>query len=56
MPKDARFGHEYTLPDSGGKVPRSVASLGLYSPDWERAHFPKLKAVGHFESKVFDPD
>ena len=56
MPKDARFGHEYTLPDSGGKVLRSAASLGLYSPDWERAHFPKLKAVGHIESKVFDPD
>lgn len=55
MPKNARYGHEYIFPE-GSKAIKSIASLGLYSPDWERAHYPDhLKAVGRFESKTFDP-
>jgi len=55
MPKNARYGHEYIFPE-GSKAIKSIASLGLYSPDWERAHYPDhLKAVGRFESKIFDP-
>lgn len=30
-------------------------SLGMYAPKWQRAKFPKIPAVGRFESEVFDP-
>lgn len=30
-------------------------SLGLYSPKWHHAKYPKLPAVGRFEYEVFDP-
>jgi hypothetical protein len=55
MAKDARFGHEYIFPEAG-KALKAMMSLGLYSPDWEHAKYPKLKAVGRFESKLFDPE
>jgi hypothetical protein len=53
--KDARFGDEYQIP-TAGRALASLLSLGLYSPGWERADYPKLKAVGRIESKVFDPE
>ena len=55
MPKDARFGHEFFFP-MPGKALTSIVALGLYSPSWERAKFPKDKPVGDFESKLFDPE
>ncbi len=30
-------------------------TLGLYAPRWQRAHYPKIPAVGRFEYEVFDP-
>jgi hypothetical protein len=54
MPKNARYGNEYIFPEAADAV-KAIASLGLYSPDWERAKFPNLRAVGRFESKRFDP-
>ncbi len=30
-------------------------TLGLYAPAWQRAHYPKIPAVGRFEYEVFDP-
>jgi hypothetical protein len=30
-------------------------SLGLRSPEWQRARYPGIPAVGRFESEVFDP-
>lgn len=31
-------------------------TLGLYAPKWQHAKYPKLPAVGRFESEVFDPE
>jgi hypothetical protein len=31
-------------------------SLGLYAPEWMRAYYPHLPAVGHFEYETFDPE
>jgi len=53
--KDARFGNEYQIPTLG-KALKSLFDLGLYSPKWERATYPKLKQVGRIESRVFDPE
>ncbi len=53
--KDARFGNDYQIP-AAGRVLRALFGFGLYSPDWERADYPKLKAVGRIESKNFDPE
>ena len=30
-------------------------TLGLYSPKWQHARYPKLAAVGRFEYEIFDP-
>ena len=30
-------------------------SLGLFAPDWETVHYPKMKAVGNFTAAAFDP-
>ncbi len=54
-PKDARFGNAYQIPTAGSAI-RSLLSLGIYSPRWERAVFPKLKAVGRIEAEAFDPE
>ncbi len=53
--KDARFGNEYQIP-AAGRVFNALFSLGLYSPRWERADYPKLRALGRIESQVFDPE
>jgi hypothetical protein len=55
IPKDARFGNEYQIP-AAGRALKSLFGLGLYSPAWERASYPKLRAVGRIESRVFDPE
>jgi hypothetical protein len=55
MPKNSRFGHEYIFPTAAEAI-KAIASLGLYSPDWETATFPKLRAAGRFEAKQFDPN
>jgi hypothetical protein len=31
-------------------------SLGFFVPGWARAQYPKLDAVGRFESKMFNPE
>lgn len=55
IPKDARFGWDYQIP-SAGKAFKKILSLGFWSPSWERAHYPKLDAVGRIESQTFDPE
>ncbi len=55
MPKDARFGHEYMI-EKDKEVLLKMFSLGLYSPDWERADYPHIPSVARFEAKTFDPD
>ena len=53
--KDARFGHEYML-EKDKLVLLKMFDLGIYSPDWERAHYPGIPSVGRFEAATFDPD
>lgn len=54
-PKNARFGHEYMI-EKDKKVFLKMFDLGLYSPDWERARFPHIPAVGHLDAATFKPD
>ena len=54
MPKDARFGYEYILPTPHELLVK-MAELGLAPEPWETARYPHDKAVGRFESKIFDP-
>lgn len=55
MAKNARFGYEYVVPKKGQAF-RRMASFGLHATEWERADYPSDRAVGRFESKVFDPE
>jgi hypothetical protein len=55
MPKNVRFGNEYIFPNAGQALTRMVA-LGLDVRPWESANYGHLKAVGRFESRVFDPE
>jgi hypothetical protein len=54
-PKDPRLGHEFVLAAPGAALKR-ILSVCLVPTPWERARFPKLPAVGNFESQLFDPD
>jgi hypothetical protein len=54
-PKDPRFGHEFML-GTPGKAFKRIITLGAVPADWERTEFPKLRGVGNFEWKSFDPD
>jgi hypothetical protein len=54
MPKPARTGNAYMMPTPHELLIRA-ATLGIYSPAWERAHYPEIPAAGRFESDVFDP-
>jgi hypothetical protein len=54
-PKDPRLGHEYMLSTPGATI-KQILGLGLVPESWERAHFPRLPAVGNFESELFDPE
>lgn len=54
-PKDARLGHAYMI-EKDKKVLLKLIDLGLYSPAWERADFPHIPAVGHFEAATFKAD
>jgi hypothetical protein len=53
--KDARFGREYQIPSLFSVLKKSL-SLGFWSPDWERASYPKLKPVGRIDARTFDPE
>ena len=54
-PKNPRFGHEFVLPTPISALTR-IVSVGFVPAPWERIRFPKLPAVGNFESQSFDPD
>jgi hypothetical protein len=53
-PKPAREGNEplYDLKRAG----KNLVSFGVYTPAWQRAKYPGIRSVGHFESKIFDPE
>lgn len=56
MPKDARFGNEYIIPQPYSKVPKKMGQLGFAPEPWEKATISKNRAVGRIESKFFDPE
>lgn len=53
-PKSPIGGNEYFIDPKPALI--RVATLGLYSPAWERVHYPHITGVGNFEAKVFNPD
>ncbi len=40
----------------GGAALRNIVGFGLWTPDWMRARYPGIPAVGRFEAKTFDPE
>lgn len=53
-PKSPRAGHVYMF--EWDTAAAQFLTLGLYTPRWMRADYPDIKAVGNFESEVFNPD
>ena len=51
--KQARDGHE-PLFDLRSTL-KNFVGMGIYAPDWQRAHYPGIRSVGLLESTVFDP-
>jgi hypothetical protein len=51
--KQTREGNEPFIDFHGAA--RNFLGFGLYSPEWQRARFPRIRSVGRFESEVFDP-
>lgn len=49
-----RSGGEYLFSWKSAAV--QLVTIGLAVPRWARASYPDLKAVGRFESKIFDPE
>ena len=39
-----------------GNTFKNIAGMGVYSPRWMRARYPKYRSVGHFEYETFIPD
>jgi hypothetical protein len=52
-PKRAWDGNDPML-DAGAAL-RNLAGLGVWSPAWMRARYPRIRGVGRFESETFDP-
>src|SRR5579884_1409380 len=52
--KDPRAGHEYFIDYKPGLI--RALTLGFWIPEWARADWHNLPAVGHFRSDMFDPD
>ena len=53
-PKSPRGGHVYLFEWDASAA--QFLSLGFYTPRWMRVDYPGIKAVGNFESEVFNPD
>jgi hypothetical protein len=49
-----RSGGEYLFSWKDAAI--QLVSLGMAVPRWARAYYPNIKAVGRFESAMFDPD
>src|SRR5207249_4559249 len=54
FPKRAWQGHTYTLDFRWGLM--EMATLGLYSADWERMSYRFLPSVGKYEAATFEPE
>jgi len=55
LPKNTWRGHVYPI-SPGALAAKQVVTLGLYTPAFMRAHYPKLRGVGAFESETFEPE
>ena len=53
-PKSARDGHE--APYDWRQAVKHAAGFGFYTPQWMKADYPGLPAVGRFEYETFDPE
>ena len=52
-PKRAWDGNDPMF-DAGAAF-KNIVGLGIWSPAWMRAGYPRIRGVGRFESKTFDP-
>lgn len=52
-PNTPRNGDDYIF--AWSPALKQFFTLGFWVPQWARKKFPGIPAVGHFESKVFDP-
>ncbi len=52
-PKSTREGNEPAWEMS--RSLKNLAGMGVYTPGWMRAHYPRLPAIGNFEAKTFYP-
>jgi hypothetical protein len=55
FPKNTWRGHVYPI-SPGRSTAMQVVTLGLYTPAWMRAHYPKLRGAGAFEADTFEPE
>ena len=55
MPKNARFGFEYIIPDYHEAL-RNMISFGLNPKPFETARSPRLRGLGRFLAEPFDPE
>jgi hypothetical protein len=53
-PKKAEAGREPYF--DGATAVKNTLGVGIYTPDWMRASYPKLASVGHFDYETFQPD
>ena len=51
--KQAHDGHEPLF--NLRSTLKNIVGMGVYAPDWQRAHYPGIRSVGLLESTVFDP-
>jgi hypothetical protein len=52
--KSPRAGNEYLFAWKPSAI--EFFTLGLHVPRWARADYPKIRGVGRFEWKIFDPE
>lgn len=55
-PKDARNGYEYFIDLDGKDFLKHALTLGAIVEPWESARYPRMRSVGRFGSKPFNPD
>ena len=52
-PKEPWRGHMFVWDPHPAEL--QLVSLGLYVPAWQRAHYPDIPEIGHFDYRTFDP-
>ena len=53
-PKKSFRGNEKTY--DFNQTLKNLPGMGIYSPKWQRANYPKFRSVGHFEYETFEPE